>query len=211
MLFRSGIPFLIFKLIYFFYKFLGNTKYGDLKPGLMQYDLYKELGAERVLLYARFDDSTKNYPVDTAYAQIGILKNPTSIGSTSLYTANEFSSLRAIKFSSVTGTPSVGDEITQLVTGGTAKGYVASYDSNTMVLKYFVDRTLTFNQTTDDQTDYIGISTLGKDFDFESSSTKVISGSFQGSIHTEFSGITTNPTGSKLIDLGVEFTNGLAN
>jgi len=80
-----------------------------------------------------------------------------------------------------------------------------------MVLKYFVDRTLTFNQTTDDQTDYIGISTLGKDFDFESSSTKVTSGSFQGSIHTEFSGITTNPTGSKLIDLGVEFTNGLAN
>jgi len=175
------------------------------------HDLYKELGADKVLVYARFDDSTKDFPIDTKFAQVGILKNPTSIGSTSLYTANEFSSLRAIKFSSVTGTPSVGDEITQLVTGGTAKGYVASYDSNTMVLKYFVDRTLTFNQTTDDQTDYIGISTLGKDFDFESSSTKVISGSFQGSIHTEFSGITTNPTGSKLIDLGVEFTNGLAN
>ena len=46
---------------------------------------------------------------------------------------------------------SVGDKIFQTVTGGTggvigtAVGYVASYDTETKVLKYFVDRSLYFN------------------------------------------------------------------
>ena len=39
------------------------------------YDIYKELGAEKdVLVYARFDDSTKNFPTDTQFAQVGIVK-----------------------------------------------------------------------------------------------------------------------------------------
>ena len=40
------------------------------------YDIYTELGADRVLIYARFDDSTKDFPVDTKFAQVGIVKNP---------------------------------------------------------------------------------------------------------------------------------------
>ena len=175
------------------------------------YDIYKELGADKILIYARFDDSTKDFPIDTKFAQVGIVKNPTSIGSTSLYTENQFSSLKAIKFLSVSGALSVGDKISQSVTGGTAKGYVASYDSETKVVKYFVDRSLTFNQTTLDETDYIGITTASKVLRFESSSNPVTTASFSGSIDTTFTGITTNPTGSKIIDLGSQFTNGLAN
>jgi len=175
------------------------------------YDLYKELGADKVLIYARFDDSTKDFPIDSKFAQVGIVKNPTSIGSTTLYTENQFSSLNAIKFQSVSGSLSVGDKINQVVTGGIAKGYVASYDSETKVAKYFVDRTLTFNQTTLDQTDYIGITTASKVLAFESTSNSVTtSGGFSGSIDTTFTGITTNPTGSKIVDLGMQFTNGLA-
>ena len=34
--------------------------------------------------------------------------------------------------------------------------------------------------------------------------------SFTGSIDTAFAGITTNPTGTKLINLGVDFTSGMA-
>ena len=45
------------------------------------YDLYKELGADKVLVYARFDDSTKDFPIDTKFAQIGIIKNPNQAGS----------------------------------------------------------------------------------------------------------------------------------
>jgi len=175
------------------------------------YDIYKELGADKVLVYARFDDSTKDFPIDTNFAQIGIVKNPTSIGSTSLFTENQFSSLGAIKFSSTSGTVSIGDRISQSVTGGTAKGFVASYDTETMVIKYFQDRSLFLNQTSFDTTDYVGISTLSKVLSFESSGNAVTTtGGFSGSVDTTFTGITTNPTGSKIVSLGTQFTNGLS-
>ena len=178
------------------------------------YDIYTELGTDRVLIYARFDDSTKDFRTDSKFAQGGIVKNPTSIGSTSIYTANTFSSVNSIKFSSISGStaPIVGEKITQNVTGGRATGYVASYDKDTKVLKYIRDRSLYYNQTTKDQQDYIGISTNGKSFDFESSAS-IVTGdqsSFSGSIDTAFSGISTNPTGTKLVNLGVNFIDGMA-
>ena len=175
------------------------------------YNIYTELGSDKVLIYARFDDSTRDFPIDTSFSQIGIVKNPTSIGSTALFTENQFSSLGAIKFSSVTGTVSIGDRINQTVTGGTAKGFVASYDSETKVLKYFQDRTLFLNQTTFDSTDYVGVSTRSAVKDFESSGNAVTTtGGFSGSVETGFTGITTNPTGNKIISLGTQFTNGIA-
>jgi hypothetical protein len=175
------------------------------------YDIYKELGADKVLVYARFDDSTRDFPVDTNFAQIGIVKNPTSIGSTALFTENQFSSLGSIKFSSTSGTVSIGDRINQSVTDGTAKGFVASYDAETKVIKYFQDRSLFLNQTTYDTTDYVGISTLSKVLSFESTGNAVTTtGGFSGSVDTAFTGITTNPTGSKIVSLGSQFTNGLS-
>jgi hypothetical protein len=175
------------------------------------YDLYKELGADRILVYARFDDSTKDFPIDSKFSQIGLLKNPTSIGSTNLYIENQFSSVYAIKFGSTSGSLSVGDVISQPVTGGVAIGYVSSYDTETKVVKYIRDRSLFFNQTSLDQTDYVGVTTSAKVFNFESSSTTVTSNAgFSGSIDLNFTGITTNPTGNKVINLGVVFTNGVA-
>jgi hypothetical protein len=175
------------------------------------YDIYRELGADKVLVYARFDDSTKDFPTDVTFAQIGIVKNPTSIGSTNLFTENQFSSLGALKFTSVTGSISVGDKISQSVTGGTAKGYAASYDSETKVLKYFQDRNSFLNQTYFDATDYVGVSTNAKLYDFASNANAVTStGGFSGSIDTGFTGISTNPSGTKLISLGTQFTNGVA-
>ena len=178
------------------------------------YDIYNELGTDRVLVYARFDDSTKDFPVDTSFAQVAIIKNPTSIGSTQIYTENTFTGLYSLKFSLISGTPTVGEKIEQVVSGGgRAFGYVASWDSETKVLKYFRDRSLYFNQTTFDQQDYVGISTNGKPFSFEASANQVIgrSSGFSASIDTGFSGISTNPTGAKLINLGVNFTSGMAN
>ena len=176
-------------------------------------DIYTELGTDKVLVYARFDDSTKDFPIDTSFAQVGIVKNPTSIGSTQVYQENTFSGLFSLKFSAVTGTPTIGERVTQVSSaGGEASGYVASYDSETKVLKYIQDRSLFFNSTTFDQTDYVGISTNGKLNGFESSAT-IVNGTtsgFSASIDTGFSGITTNPSGNKLINLGVNFTSGLA-
>jgi hypothetical protein len=180
------------------------------------FDVYRELGADKILIYARFDDSTKDFPIDSKFAQVGILKNPTVFDSTGInttsYTSTEFSAVYALKLSGTpTGTISVGDKIQQSVTGGTAVGYVASYDSETKVLKYFRDRSLYFNPTTYDQTDYIGISTSGKVLDFNSTNQiSKVGGGFNASIDNSFSGITTTIS-NKIINLGVEFTNGLAN
>lgn len=178
------------------------------------YDLYSELGTDKVLVYARFDDATKDFPVDTIFSQIAIVKNPTSIGSSAVYTENSFTGLYALKFSNITGTPTIGERIEQIVSNGTGRafGYVASWDSETKVLKYFRDRSLYLNQTTFDQQDYVGISTNGRLYSFESTANQIIgkSSGFSASIDRSFAGISTNPSGTKVINLGVNFTNGLA-
>ena len=176
------------------------------------FDLYKELGTDKLLVYARFDDSTKDFPTDTKFSQISIIKNPTSIGSTSTFTANQFSSVNAIKLISPTGTPVIGEKIEQTVTGGTALGYIISYDTDTNVIKYYQDRSLVFNQTTGDQTDYVGVTTNSKVLDFASSADKILAptSGFSASVDQNFTGISTNPTGNKVISLGVNFESGLA-
>ena len=166
------------------------------------------------MVYARFDDSTKDFPVDTSFAQVSIVKNPTAIGTANTFTDSNFTGLSAFKLVSITGTPKVGEKIEQSVQNGTAKafGYVASFDTETKVLKYFTDRSLFYNQTTKDQQDYTGISTNGRPYAFESSSN-LISGqtsAFTGSVDTGFSGIATNPTGIKQINLGSSFTAGMS-
>ena len=182
------------------------------------YDIYKELGADRVLVYARFDDSTKDFPVDAKFSQIGIVRNPstfTSIGVT--FTGTQYSSLGALKFDTTSFTDSssisIGSSISQVKTDGdTVKAYVASYDNETGVLKYYQDRSLYYNQSIGNQTDYVGVSTESKVLAFESSdrAIKFAGGSpANQTIQTGFSGITTT-VGSKQIDLGVNFTSGLA-
>ena len=185
-------------------------------------DIYTELGADKVLVYARFDDSTRDFPIDTKFGQIGIVKNPTTIGTaSSVFTAPQFSSLGAFKFLSVSGetttVPAIGSKITQATSEGTAQGYVSSYDRETKVLKYTQDRTLFLNPTTYDSTDHAGISTAGNVLPFETDAPGGItinnilsSDGFTGTIDRNYTGINTNPSGSKLISLGLEFTNGIA-
>ena len=118
--------------------------------------------------------------------------------------------MSSIKFSGITGTaPVSGNLITQVQANGIAKVYVASYDSETLVLKYYQDRNLYYNQTSNDQTDYVGVSTSGKVIPFESSASQVNFPSGNGAIDTNFNvGITT--VNNKVISLGVNFANGLA-
>ena len=182
------------------------------------YDIYTELGTDKVLVYARFDDSTKDFPTNTKFAQVGIIKNPTTFSSdTVIFTENQYSSLGAIKLDpEFDDNPGIGQEITQTVTGGTARGYVASYDSETKVLKYFQDRSLYFGNSLD-QTDYNTVTSDSKVLTFSSSGGPIVStgaSPFAGSINISFgSPIPTNKdtVGGKVIDLGVTFTAGLAN
>ena len=197
-------------------------------------DIYKELGADRVLIYARFDDSTKDFPIDTKFAQIGIVKNPTAIGSTEIYNQTQYSSIKSLYLDTFPSASDIkiGDIIEQDVkvvgtsnTIGKAKAYVTSFDlisedsnNKIAVLKYYQDRSLYFNSGTGDQQDTIGINSIsgganGQIYDF--SDQGAITGTdgtstYTLGINTSFSGITTNPTGTKIIDLGVEFKNGIA-
>ena len=177
------------------------------------YDIYTELGTDKVLIYARFDDSTKDFPTDTIFSQVGIIKNPTIPSSDSVvFTENQYSSLSGIAFTSgFIGSPSIGQEITQTLSGGigTAKGYVASYDKETKVLKYFRDRSLYFENKSD-QTDYNKVSSESKVYAFESSLENI--SPYSTSIDTTFADNSNKVTISgKVIDLGATFTGGLSN
>ena len=161
-----------------------------------------------------FDDSTQDFPVDTRFAQIGILRNPTiaSEGTTStqLFTENTFTSCDSLKLQSgFSGSLSVGDVITQTTANGRAVGYVVSFNEDTSVIKYIQDRSLYFNPITYNTQDYLEISTQGKKIKFESSNQSITGPGFIGSLDTTFSGSTLT-VANKTIELGVEFTNGVA-
>ena len=177
------------------------------------HDIYKELGSDRVLVFARFDTSTTNdFPVNTSFSQIGILKNPTSIGSTNIFTDPTFSSVGALKFTSFNVEPKVGEVLSQDVTGGTAKGFVAAFDNETKVVKFVQDRSNTLNPSSFDSTDYVGVSTFSKVLSFASNSNSVAGNQgFNATIDTGFTGVSTNPDGTKLISLDTQFTQGVAN
>lgn len=110
-------------------------------------NIYKELGANKVLIYSRYEVDSNNPDtiVGNDFARVGVIKNPTLYGSkTQLLTAAEYSSLYALKLKSSTGASISGVEydvdtvITQTIgIGSTAIGIVASWDNTTGVLKYY--------------------------------------------------------------------------
>tara|TARA_Y100001970_G_scaffold291645_1_gene429593 strand:+ start:1063 stop:2610 length:1548 start_codon:yes stop_codon:yes gene_type:complete len=196
----------------------GATEFAHLIPVIPPsrghgYDLYNELGTDKVLIYARFDDSSKDFPTDTRFAQIGVLKNPTQIGSaSSVFTEGQFSNLKGLKLTSVANANAAipGNQMLQTVTGvGTAKGYIASYDSETTVLKYYTDRSLFYN-TALDQKDSKTVNIDANKVDFSGGGT-ISSGTFSGTIDAGFTGITTAVTSTKSVNLNTQFINGIAN
>jgi hypothetical protein len=169
------------------------------------YNIYDELGTDKVLMYARFDDSTKDFPIDTKFSQVGIIKNPeTFAGAGITFTENAFSSLYAVGLTTSRNVV-IGEQITQSTSG--AKGYVASFDTDTKVLKYYQDRSLCFGNK-EDQLDSASTSNIiafnsTNDITFaQSSGSSSIDTNLNGSV------VVVN---SKQINLGVTFTNGLAN
>ena len=126
---------------------------------------------------------------------------------------SEYSSTKSIKFTgNTTQSLAIGAEIKQDITGiGTAKGYVASYDISTRVIKYFQDRNLYLNPVFYDATDSLGVGGDAKVLEFSSSGNAVTGPSgFSVNIDSGFSGISTTTPAGKVVDLGVQFTNGLA-
>lgn len=180
-------------------------------------DIYKELGAYRVLVYSRYENNGTNpdFIVGNDFARVGIIKNPTVYGSkTQLLSASQASALGALKLElPENGTYTVDTLITQTIgIGSTAAAKVASYDSSTGVLKYYQPVGLA-------QTEY-NFKLLGfkRDSEIVTGGSLTITGVSAGSnleLQTSF-GTASNPgvtttVGSKIINLDQNFIEGVAN
>ena len=195
------------------------TKFAKLSPIIPPskghgYNAYKELGTDKVLIYTRFDASSYDFASDTKFAQVGLIRNPQAVGAsgTTYLQTSEFSGLRALKFTGDTSQVlGIGTMIEQNISGvGTARGYVASFDIDTKVIKYFQDRSLSYNQSLFDPTDSREVAVQTPVLNFQSAANAVTSTAFSVNVDQTFSGISTTTPSGKVVDLGVQFTNGLA-
>lgn len=174
------------------------------------YDIYRELGAYRVLIYTRFvtDESNPDTILGNDFARVGIIKNPTTYGSdVNLLTTAEVSGLKSLKLSGITSNtvyPVDGIIKQTISTGQTAVGFVASWNNITGVLKYY-------------QPVGLARSDVGyKIYNFTStpsgSGSLTINGASIGSdltIQTGFSGVST-VINNRTYQLGSEFVSGIS-
>ena len=114
-------------------------------PGGHGHDVYRELGAYRVLMYARFENDTSNpdFIVGNDFARVGVVKNPKTLSGGPL-TQSSAVSLTSLKLKTISGgniadtTFAVDTPVSQQIgVGSTAVGYVANWDSSTGVLKMY--------------------------------------------------------------------------
>ena len=115
-------------------------------------NIYTELGANKVLVYSRIENSdttNPDFPTGNQFARIGILKNPNVNGTTNLLTASSASGVYGLRLAgaaSSTMSVSVDGQITQTIgIGSTAVGKIISYDPVTKFLRYWQDRSLATN------------------------------------------------------------------
>jgi len=176
-------------------------------------DIYRELGSNRVMVNTVFDnnssDNSLDYITGNNFSRIGIIYNPTVTSTVN----NTGTALGAIKLKPTTTnsgdsvsdtTYTTNSRITQTVSAGTtATAYVASWDANNGILRYYQPTgisTFTGNQL--------------NDFSFTGSETNnTISGASAGNslVIDDFTGnsVTNSQTGVT-IPFGVQFENGLA-
>ena len=101
-------------------------------------DLAAEFFAKRVMTNVRltYAEGSGDFPVDNDFRRIGIIQDPFNYGTTTVATASTLRGTAAVKLTG-SGDYTIDEEITQTVSGGTAKGRVVSWDSTNGILKYF--------------------------------------------------------------------------
>ncbi len=175
------------------------------------YDVYRELGAYRVLMYSRFETQETNPDVieGNDFARIGVLKNPTVFGSDKeLLDTSVVSGLQALKLSGVTTETkyAVDSEITQTVgVGSTAIGMVAAWDPVTAVLKYYQPVGLANSDAGFKIIPFTATPDAGYGVTINGSS---VSGPVL-ELNTDFNGITTS-INNTTYQLGINFVAGIA-
>ena len=173
-------------------------------------DVYRELGAYRVMVYSKYD-ADPDYVIGNTFSRVGLVKNPRVHGSqTQLINTSTATNLGALKLKPVgAGHTSdtvypVNAEIRQTVgVGSTAVGYVASWNRNTGVLKYYQP---------------VGLSTIANNgfrlFDFVGTANTITCTTVSGNAlipDITFDNQNTTTVGGKIIELGQTFNLGKAN
>ena len=175
-------------------------------------DIYRELGSYRVMVYSKYD-SADDFISGNNFSRIGIVRNPTDYGSsTAVLNKNTATALGALKlkpggtgFSTSGTTYPVNAEIRQTVGTGssTAVGYVASWDRDTGVLRYYQP---------------VGLSTISnnnyRNFDFESNTNAITCVSIGGTVlfpDTDFDEVSSITVNGKVTNLGQNFIKGKSN
>ena len=100
----------------------------------------EELGGFYVMLNKSLVglEGTSDITVSNDFRRIGLLRNPTNFGTTTIASADTRRQLYAAVFSSVSGTFTADEEINQASTG--AVGKVVEYDSTNKILYYYQTR-----------------------------------------------------------------------
>ena len=100
----------------------------------------KELGGFYVMLNKSLVgvEGTSDIGVGNDFRRIGLVRDPTNFGGSTVATATTRRQLYAIKFASVSGTFTADEEINQATTG--AVGKVVEYDSTNLILYYYQTR-----------------------------------------------------------------------
>ena len=88
-----------------------------------------------------YAEGSGDFPVDNDFRRIGIIKDPFDYGTTTFATNDTLSGLKAVKITGASADFIPDEQISQTVTGGTAKGTCVSWtlDSGSTtagVLKY---------------------------------------------------------------------------
>ena len=145
--------------------------------------------------------------------RLELLKIQRQYDSGSTLSGNTFSGLHSIKLDQIPSTlPIIGQRIVQnKLDGSVAQGFIAAYDQETNVLKYYQDRSLNLTDNINNLDDDT-ISQKGQVLSFESSGNSINSSSgFEGSVDQNFNGSTLNlDNNTGIVGLGVTFTSGLA-
>ena len=176
-------------------------------------DIYRELGAYRVLIHSKFDDTKDDLPdyiTSNNFSRVGIIKNPIkqdATGSSSVLidttTATTLGAIKLLGDNTLTKYP-INSYIYQDISDSEkAVGLVASYDKLTNILRYYQP---------------VGLSTLSSSgnrlLDFASvSGTKIEGGSNNSgdSVATPLEVDTSfNLSNVGDVNVGVSFVNGIA-
>ncbi len=190
-------------------------------PGGHGADIYRELGANKVLIYSRIENAdvtNPDFPTGNQFARIGIVENPQIFGTNNQLTAASASGVYGLRLAGVAATSmsvAVDGDVTQTIgIGSTAIGKIIGYDSVTKTLQYWQDRSLALDTSTGSKPTY-GYR-LNK---FTSSpgaggNTNVTVTTTTGTatlpIDTGFTGVSTT-VNSRTYYFGQSYTSGLAN